>query len=402
MKKLMGFFKKKEEGEQDLKTLPEDNDKDDLSTKDKDPNSDQASKEAKLEEIKRSMHERRVKKFNSLLEPGNSLIDIEKLRGLAWNGIPNHNPYYRATIWKLLLDYLPTDQEMWGETISRKREEYKDMALHYFGAIQYSSAVELKEGKEMNNYEKKSMKQVQIDVYRTQPEIKLFSSSHIQAMMIRILFVWSMRHPASGYVQGINDLAPPLVLAFLASYLQYPNESNIYEITEKDLEEISEQQMLEVEADVFWCLSKLIEDVQDNYTELQPGVQKILGKMKKLIENADQKAFDHLYEMDINFNDFAYRWVSCYLTREFNIYQIIRLWDTYFSEEDGFSQFHCYVNAALFLFFSKELKSLSFQDCMLFLQNLPTNTWSDEDVQMLLAKSYEMKQLYHYSTHQFQ
>ena len=34
-------------------------------------------------------------------------------------------------------------------------------------------------------------------------------------MMIRILFVWSMRHPASAYVQGINDLSVTLLLEFL-------------------------------------------------------------------------------------------------------------------------------------------------------------------------------------------
>ena len=51
----------------------------------------------------------------------------------------------------------------------------------------------------------------------------------------------------------------------------------------------------------------------------------------------DAEALNHLEEMDLNFVDFAYRWVSCYLTREFNIYQNLRMWDTYFSEEDGFS-----------------------------------------------------------------
>ena len=75
----------------------------------------------------------------------------------------------------------------------------------------------------------------------------------------------------------------------------------------------------------------------------------------------------HLDALDINFIDFAYRWVSCYLTREFTISQIIRLWDTYISEEDGFSQFHCYVVTALFLQFSKELKDMQFQDALLFL-----------------------------------
>jgi len=36
-------------------------------------------------------------------------------------------------------------------------------------------------------------------------------------MLIRILFAWTMRHPASAYVQGINDLAAPMLLVFLTA-----------------------------------------------------------------------------------------------------------------------------------------------------------------------------------------
>ena len=39
----------------------------------------------------------------------------------------------------------------------------------------------------------------------------------LQTTLIRILFAWTMRHPASAYVQGINDLAAPMVLIFLAA-----------------------------------------------------------------------------------------------------------------------------------------------------------------------------------------
>jgi hypothetical protein len=59
--------------------------------------------------------------------------------------------------------------------------------------------------------------------------------------------------------------------------------------------------------------------------------------MKKLIDQSESEVLKNLENMDINFMDFAYRWTHCYLMREFNIYQIIRLWDTYFSEEEGFS-----------------------------------------------------------------
>ena len=103
-------------------------------------------------------------------------------------------------------------------------------------------------------------------------------------MLIRILFTWTMRHPASGYVQGINDLAAPLILVYLAEFLPHLNQDNIYEISEKDIEDMSPEFLVKIEADVFWCLSKLVDDVQDNYTDMQPGVHKIINKMKKLIE----------------------------------------------------------------------------------------------------------------------
>lgn len=129
-----------------------------------------------------------------------------------------------------------------------------------------------------------------------------------------------MRHPASGYVQGINDLAAPLILVYLTEYLPHLNQDNIYEINEKDIDELPLDTLIKIEADVFWCLSKLVDDVQDNYTEMQPGVHKIINKMKKLVEQADAGILQHLDQLDINFMDFAYRWVSCYLTREFNIF----------------------------------------------------------------------------------
>lgn len=34
----------------------------------------------------------------------------------------------------------------------------------------------------------------------------------------RILFIWAIRHPASGYVQGINDLVTPFFVVFTCEY----------------------------------------------------------------------------------------------------------------------------------------------------------------------------------------
>lgn len=34
-----------------------------------------------------------------------------------------------------------------------------------------------------------------------------------------ILYIWAIRHPASGYVQGINDLVTPFFVVFLSEFI---------------------------------------------------------------------------------------------------------------------------------------------------------------------------------------
>lgn len=51
------------------------------------------------------------------------------------------------------------------------------------------------------------------------PDIPLFQQKIVQECFQRVLFIWSMRHPASGYVQGINDLVTPFFVVFLSYYI---------------------------------------------------------------------------------------------------------------------------------------------------------------------------------------
>lgn len=57
--------------------------------------------------------------------------------------------------------------------------------------------------------------QIHIDIPRMSPLIALFQQKTVQEMFERILFIWAIRHPASGYVQGINDLVTPFFVVFL-------------------------------------------------------------------------------------------------------------------------------------------------------------------------------------------
>jgi len=80
------------------------------------------------------------------------------------------------------------------------------------------------------------------------------------------------------------------------------------------------------------------------------------------------------------------------LMRELPVRCTIRLWDTYLSEQNGFSQFHLYICAAFLVRFSKDLlREKDFQGILLLLQNLPTHSWTSNDISILTAEAYQLK-----------
>jgi len=253
--------------------------------------------------------------------------------------------------------------------------------------------------KNMNEVDYKTYKQIAVDVPRTMPEFKVFAYESIRKVMLRVLFIWSMRHPASGYVQGFNDLISPFITVFLISTIN--NNTTEDKIKGTDLyhldfsEEfmkdngINETNMFELEADTYWCFSKMMDKVQSNYTNNQPGLQKMMSKMEEIIKLLDPELVKHLQLNEVSFMQFSFRWMNCYLMREFSLKLIIRLWDTYFSEENAFNNFHLFVCACLLLNFGDKIKKLDFQETIMYLQNLPTTSWTLDDINMLIAKSYQ-------------
>ena len=55
------------------------------------------------------------------------------------------------------------------------------------------------------------------------PLIPIFQKKIVQDIFQRVLYVWAVRHPASGYVQGINDLMTPFFTVFLTEYSDISN-----------------------------------------------------------------------------------------------------------------------------------------------------------------------------------
>ncbi|CAK7202563.1 GTPase-activating protein [Sporothrix eucalyptigena] len=350
-----------------------------------------------IEAINSRIH--RINRFKKLLQA--SAIPLPDLRALAWSGIPQE---VRAMTWMLLLSYLPTSSERRVATLERKRKEYLDGVRQAFdrgggggsGGLSGSAAGQ-KGGAGSNSsasnrgrgLDEAVWHQISIDVPRTNPHIELYGYEATQRSLERILYVWAVRHPASGYVQGINDLVTPFWQVFLGVYIADPDIE-----TGMDPGQLPRAVLDAVEADSFWCLTKLLDGIQDHYIVAQPGIQRQVAALRDLTARIDAPLAQHLEKEHVEFIQFSFRWMNCLLMREISVKNTIRMWDTYMAEENGFSEFHLYVCAAFLVKWSSKLCGMDFQEIMMFLQSLPTRDWTEKDIELLLSEAYIWQSLF--------
>ncbi len=257
----------------------------------------------------------RINKFKKLLQT--SAIPLTDLRALAWSGIPEE---VRAMTWQLLLSYLPTSSERRVATLERKRKEYLDGVRQAFERGG-STAAPTGRGRGLDE---SIWHLISIDVPRTNPHIELYGYETTQRSLERILYVWAIRHPASGYVQGINDLVTPFWQVFLGVYIADPDiESGM------DPGQLPRAVLDAVEADSFWCLTKLLDGIQDHYIVAQPGIQRQVAALRDLTARIDGELAKHLEKENVEFIQFSFRWMNCLLMREISVRNTIRMWDTY-------------------------------------------------------------------------
>ena len=188
--------------------------------------------------------------------------------------------------------------------------------------------------------------------------------------------MWAVRHPASGYVQGINDLVVPFYWVFFV-----------------DGEGDGARSAEDAEADVYWCLDRLLSNLQDNYTVGQSGIFRKIGDLRMIIAQTNPQLARHLDAQGVDYNAFAFRWLNCLLVREFPLQSCLRLWDTLLAEGE-FSRFHVCLCAALLLKVGRSLVHWDFQQCMIALQSPPTATYTVGEVEELLAEGFILHSIY--------
>mmetsp|Transcript_6996 Transcript_6996/g.9668 ORF Transcript_6996/g.9668 Transcript_6996/m.9668 type:complete len:442 (+) Transcript_6996:140-1465(+) len=312
--------------------------------------------------------EEKLNQFLLLL--GRQVVDLDKLRKMSWSGIPVP---VRPTCWKLLLGYIPADLDLRQKVLKQKRLEYAELHAKYYVNMSDSER-------------ETSLHQIQLDVPRTIPKGyngNIFKNDKIRLMLEHIMYNWAAHHPQIGYFQGLSDIISQFIIVFLSHY--------VFDVEEVDFERLPPNALSEIEADTFWCITLLLQNMENYYTNnLYEGVAVMMDKLKGLVTLIDPQLAAHFESQNVEYIHFCVRWILCIFTRELPFHTAIRLFDSYLAEGACFSALHVYVCAAFLQRWSSKLKSMEFVDILVFLQHTPTDDWTPRDAERLIISAYSI------------
>jgi hypothetical protein len=275
-------------------------------------------------------------------------------------------------VWRLLLCYEPVNAQCRAAILQRKREAYFDCVDRL-----YSERQRLLWAPEQR------LAQIQIrrDLPRT--PIQLLRTERVRLLFERVLFIWGTRHPASGYVQGMSDLVQPFFFAFAAARCEL-----------KDFESISEGALAEIEADCYFCFSKVLDGLQDCFTKGQPGIYRMLELLARVVRRGNPEFADWIEKQGIAYEEFAFRWMNCLLVRELPPHVVARLWDLYVANPAKIGVTHVYVCAALLIGMADKLNGMDREEILVELLHIAKREWTNDVIELVLAQAYVYEKMF--------
>eukprot|EP01114_Cavostelium_apophysatum_P013503 TRINITY_DN3283_c0_g2_i1.p1 TRINITY_DN3283_c0_g2~~TRINITY_DN3283_c0_g2_i1.p1 ORF type:complete len:457 (-),score=92.95 TRINITY_DN3283_c0_g2_i1:1237-2607(-) len=324
-----------------------------------------------------SVYKNRLALFESVIE--GPKINFDRARELSFGGIPDS---LRSLYWKLLLSYLPNDRTIWPSFLQKNRDLYQTFLteLTIDPRVNHQNddhPLSTSNQSQWNKFfqDKDTLDEIDKDVKRTLPHLHFFNhdkevgdTTHYEALK-RILFVYAKLNPGIKYVQGMNEILGP-----------------VYYIFAKDTDPMFAGN---AEADTFFCFTNIMSEVRDNFCKSLDksilGVQGQLDKLTNLLKLKDVELWSDFQEKAVNTQFYGFRWITLLLSQEFELPDVLRLWDSLFSDPFRFEHL-TYVCCAMLECIRERLLDGSFADNLKSLQNYPI-----QDVHVILSKAEEIK-----------
>jgi len=219
------------------------------------------------------------------------------------------------------------------------------------------------------------LEEIDKDVKRTLPGLHFFNhdkhigdTGHYEALK-QILFIYAKLNPGIRYVQGMNEILGPLYYIFATD-------------PDADFRD-------NAEADTFFCFTNLMSEIRDNFCKTLDksyiGITGLMSKLNGLLKLKDPELWQDFENKTLNPQFYSFRWLTLLLSQEFELPDVLRLWDSLFADPMRF-EFLLYVCCAMLLCVRETLLDGSFSDNLKMLQSYPL-----QDIHTILKKAEEVQ-----------
>lgn len=125
------------------------------------------------------------------------------------------------------------------------------------------------------------------------------------------------------------------------------------------------------EEDAFYCFTALMAEIRDGFVKtLDRSTEGIAGYMQRvsdLLKSQDPAIWQHLEELSIQPLFYAIKWVLLLFTQDYEIPDVLRIWDSLLSDPYRFKYLY-YMCIAKILHFREELINSDFAQALTLLQ----------------------------------
>lgn len=319
------------------------------------------------------------------------------IKNLCNDGIPDICRRVRPLFWRILLGYFPEEKVLWFKCIEEHRKKYEDYVNTYLLGKKSSdpsikdNIQETKKGVEFlkcydhplskaknstwNSFfaDQSLWDEIEKDILRTRKELGLYNidsekkngekypslskqkkvEGHYE-ILTRILFIYAKKNPDIGYVQGMNEILAPIYYCFLND-----DKDDFFATS--------------LEVDSFFCFSIFMQEINSNFitvAELNKlGVELRIRSFNELLKRMDTRLYDHFKKININVHLFAFQWLLLFLSQEFAIDDVLKLWDCLFCQKNR-KEYLDFMCLAILHILREELLKEEYGQIILMLQNI--------------------------------
>lgn len=289
-----------------------------------------------------------------------SVINVTKIKELCSRGLDSSRPEDRAAAWLVLSHVFPTNPLAIPDLRKRNKQSYLDY-IDIFNMKGYENEIYSLNGEVTmfrEGIDNELMSLIYIDVLRTPHHLRflpfqdndipinspedILAPFHQQMRRIeRILYIFAKCNSTVSYLQGMNEIAAVLYYAFSMSLAFFSN----------DLDEM--ESFVFTEFQTIYGSTKLSEMylLQDRSSIIQGRMNNFM----QILEKHFPKGATIISKHNIHPLCFCFKWLSLLFSQEYNIPQLILIWDALFAHFDALLEYATYIAVAQVKMLEKRL-----------------------------------------------